>query len=289
MRTILSTVLCLFGLTATATVTDSIPKARKYYTVGIVSGGSAVSLWALNAAWYSQYERESFHLFNDNAEWLQMDKAGHVLTAYHIGQFGDNLFTWSGMKKNRALAWGGSLGFTYLTLVEVLDGFSSGWGFSLGDMLSNAVGSGMYIGQECLWKEQRIVPKFSAHLSPYAEHAPELLGSGTGERLLKDYNGQVYWWSFNLSTFFPSASIPPVFSLSLGYGADGMISGHPEEGSMFERQREFLLSFDLDLWRIPCLQHTIAGKLLRHLSFIKIPFPALRIKGKECTLDPIAF
>ena len=53
-----------------------------------------------------------------------------------------------------------------MTTVEVFDGFSSEWGFSWGDMLANTTGTTLYISQELLWKEQRIVPKFSFHKKP---------------------------------------------------------------------------------------------------------------------------
>src|SRR6188472_3997050 len=43
----------------------------------------AGSFFALNKAWYSGFPRSSFHFFNDNNEWNQMDKAGHMWTNYH--------------------------------------------------------------------------------------------------------------------------------------------------------------------------------------------------------------
>jgi hypothetical protein len=32
--------------------------------------------------------RSDFHFINDNAEWLQMDKAGHIYSSYHLGRLG---------------------------------------------------------------------------------------------------------------------------------------------------------------------------------------------------------
>ena len=36
------------------------------------------TLIGLNQVWYADYPRSDFHFINDNAEWLQMDKVGHV-------------------------------------------------------------------------------------------------------------------------------------------------------------------------------------------------------------------
>ncbi|OJU23360.1 MAG: hypothetical protein BGN92_03335 [Sphingobacteriales bacterium 41-5] len=51
----------------------------------------------------------------------------------------------------------------FLTVIEILDGFSNKWGFSWGDMAANVFGAGMFQGQQLLWNEQRIKFKFSFH------------------------------------------------------------------------------------------------------------------------------
>src|SRR5438874_2371911 len=42
-------------------------------------GGTMAGLYS---AWYSNYPQTRFHFFNDNAEWLQVDKVGHAYSAY---------------------------------------------------------------------------------------------------------------------------------------------------------------------------------------------------------------
>ena len=66
------------------------------------------------------------------------------------------------------MIYGATAGLTFLTAIEVLDGFSDEWGFSLGDFAANA-GTGFLVGQELLWKEQRIVLKYSFHQTGYAK------------------------------------------------------------------------------------------------------------------------
>ncbi len=268
---------------------DSIPSGRKWITAGTVSALGVGSILVLSNTWYSGYEQTSFHVFNDNPEWLQMDKVGHLLTSYHIGQFGHHTFRWSGMKEKSSLWVGGMLGSAYLSMVEVLDGYSSAWGFSWGDFGSNLGGSMLYIGQEWGWKEQRITPKFSAHLTNYASYRPEVLGREPAERILKDYNGQTYWLSVNLRSFAKQCKIPNWLSFSVGYSAKGMVSGRPEHFQPFEREREFILSFDADLWRIKQIKSKFLRRCLQSFGFIKIPFPALILTKKGASFNPLYF
>src|SRR5690606_41103423 len=107
---------------------------------------------------------------------------------------------------------------------DLFDGFSKEWGFSWGDVMANAAGTGLYVGQELLWNEQRITLKFSFHQTKYAQQNPDKLGNGFLEEVLKDYNGQTYWLNFNLHSFFKESRIPKWLDLSLGYGAYGMIN-----------------------------------------------------------------
>ncbi len=247
-----------------------------------IGGGAAItgSLIALDNAWYDDYERTSFHFFNDGGEWLGMDKVGHAFACYTTAGWGRHLVRWTGASEGASRWIGGSIGLAYLTAVEVMDGYSAGWGFSPWDMVANVSGTALWIAQDALWREQRLKLKFSAHLTAYAEADPELLGGSTAERILKDYNGQTYWLSFN-PLGARSDRWPRWLDLSLGYGAEGMISGSPgddpEAGpAADERRSQFYASLDVDLRRLP-----VRGKgwrtLLTALNCIKVPAPALEI------------
>ena len=126
------------------------------------------TLFALNELWYKDYPRTSFQFKNDNNDWKQMDKAGHLMTSYYIGKVGMEVLDWSGVSKKKQLIYGATLGFSFLTAVEILDGFSKQWGASIGDVLANAAGTGILVGQELLWQEQRITVKYSFHQTKFA-------------------------------------------------------------------------------------------------------------------------
>ncbi|MBZ0243472.1 MAG: YfiM family protein, partial [Bacteroidales bacterium] len=148
-----------------------------------------VSMSGLYFAWYKDYPQSSFHFHNDNKDWLQMDKVGHSVTAYQIGRYGYDAYRWAGMPEKKAVWIGGSIGFVFLFTVEIFDGFSAEWGASPGDLIANAAGTGLFIGQQLLWKEQRLSLKFSYHNTSYRQYNPGLLGNNKLESIIKDYNG----------------------------------------------------------------------------------------------------
>jgi hypothetical protein len=70
------------GLTSFWEYPDTLHKGRFWTAAGVGVAAYTGTLLTLNNLWYDQYPRTSFHLFNDAKEWQQMDKAGHVFTAY---------------------------------------------------------------------------------------------------------------------------------------------------------------------------------------------------------------
>ncbi|WP_308992107.1 DUF2279 domain-containing protein [Mariniflexile litorale] len=267
------------------TLSDTLNKPRRNAIIITEAAIGSLTLLGLNQLWYADYERSKFHTINDNNEWLQMDKMGHVFTSYQMGKHGAQLLNWSGVSKKDQLIYGATLGFGFLTTVEILDGYSKEWGFSWGDILANASGTGLYIGQELLWNEQRISLKFSFHQTKYASQSPEKLGKGFLEQILKDYNGQTYWLSANLHSFFKEQSVPKWLNLAVGYGADGMFNGVKDVDNQLltnlNRQRQFYLSLDVNLNNIET-NSKLLKSVLDIFNMIKIPFPTIEFAKKGC-------
>jgi len=233
--------------------------------------------------WYSEFERGRFKTVNDNSHWLQVDKAGHAFSAYHLSRLGANSLSWSGASKKTQLIYGIGMALGFLTAIEIMDGFSEEWGFSWGDMAANVLGGGLYAGQELIWQEQRITLKFSFHQTRYASLRPKILGNGLTEEIFKDYNGQTYWLSVNLYSFIKESKLPKWLNVAFGYGAEGMLAAKEDElleGIISpERYRQFYLSLDVDLTKIKTNSRFLRT-LFDVFNLIKVPFPALEINGK---------
>lgn len=259
-----------------------IPRRNAVIISEATVGG--LTLLGLNQLWYKDYPQSKFHTINDLDEWLQMDKLGHVYSSYQLGRVGANLLNWSGVSEKDQLIYGATLGFTFLTFVEIFDGYSDEWGFSWSDMFANALGAGLYVGQELLWDEQRVTLKFSFHQTQYAIQNPEKLGSDFSQQLLKDYNGQTYWLSFNINSFLKSTVLPDWLNFALGYGAEGMLIGNSSDvNNLIITQnpiRQYFISFDVDLTKIKTNSHVLKT-IFDVFNVIKVPFPALEFNERN--------
>ena len=180
-------------------------------------------------------------------------------------------------------------GSFFLTIIEVLDGFSYGWGASSGDLIANTTGSLLAIGQALKWNEQRIQVKYSYKPSQWADMNPEKLGNNHLERALKDYNGQTYWLSFNMKSLLQidNENFPNWLSLSLGHSGNGMISALQKENQP-QRKRQFLLSLDIDLNKIKTKNKTL-NSVLHTFGFLKFPAPAVELKKGKMYFHPIYY
>lgn len=275
------------------TIYTITPEKRKK-RVWLVASGNIVGYGAvmvgLYSAWYKDYPQTGFHTFDDWPEWKQMDKAGHFYSAYVESMGSMEMWRWTGIDRKKRIWLGGLSGAFYQTAIEVLDGFSAGWGWSWADFGANMMGSGALIAQELAWDDQRVRFKFSFHNKHYSDpqlekRSDELFGSSTTQRFIKDYNGQAYWASLNLRSFMPASNLPPWLSLSLGYGAEGLLGGRrnfdkDEAGNItfnrpdVKRYRQWFLSPDVDFSKIKT--HSRAVRLLfTFFNAFKFPAPAL--------------
>lgn len=249
----------------------------------------ASSMVGLNLLWYKNYAHSSFHFFNDNKEWQQMDKLGHILTCYTLSRLTAALYLWSGIRNPSSANYGAALGMAYQTNIEIFDGFSSQWGFSPGDMAANTIGAGLFLSEQALTNGQPVMMKISFHPTQYRQYRPNELGDNIWEEFIKDYNGQTYWLAFAISSLLPKGNkVPGWLCLDFGYGAEGMTGAvtnpvtYDSTGNeiCFDRYRKFLVSLDVNLTKIPTKSAPMKS-FLGAISFIKVPFPALEFsRGK---------
>ena len=135
-----------------------------------------------------------------------------------------------------------------------------------------------------LWKEQRITPKFSFHQTDFPTLRPNTLGESSLEQILKDYNGQNYWLSFNIYSFTKLDFVPKWLNLAVGHGGSGMLFGNKadalENGYIQNEYRQFYLSFDVDLTKIKTNSHFLKT-IFSVFNTIKIPAPTLQLNSNK--------
>ena len=268
-------------------------KKRVWLVAGAQVGLWAGSFIALNKAWYADYPRTSFHFFNDNREWNQMDKLGHVFTTFQVSNISSKMWLWAGVNKKTSVWLGAASGIAYESIIEIQDAYSTEWGFSIGDMAANVIGAAAFVAQELTWNEKRIRFKlsFSNHDYPsdVRTRRDNLFGTTLPERYLKDYNSQTYWISINPHSFFKESNFPKWLNIAAGYSSDLMLGGtenkwKDKQGNLFDRSdiprvRRFYISPDIDFTRIPTKSKFLKNVFLL-MGGIKFPAPTLELDSK---------
>lgn len=227
--------------------------------------------------WYKDYEQSSFHFFNDNKQWLQMDKLGHAYSTYTLTKLSSKTFQWAKFNKQQSALYASAASFTFLTTIELMDAYSKKWGFSWGDFIANSVGVSFYLLQELAFKKQSIILKYSYSPSPYRELRTDALGQSQLQALFKDYNAQTYWASLNINDFIPAFN-PKWLNLAVGYSGNQMINAkgafRSSSGVIYNPQRQYFLSLDVNLEKIESNKKWVKSAL-SVLNCLKIPFPAV--------------
>ena len=279
--------------------------SQRYYPA-LISSVATYSAFAigLNELWYKDYPRSSFQFFNDWGEWQNLDKLGHAYNGYFQTDLIFQGARWTGLhrRQSRLYALGGSLLFQ--STIEVLDGFSAEWGFSVPDMLSNVSGTSLFILQDWLWEEQRFRIKMNAFpvahstalftgsegtMTNLDQRAASLFTTALASELLKDYNAQKYWLSFHPSSL--GAELPwwpSWLNVALGYGGDQLYGGFEneweEDGEIFiapvSRSHQYYASLDIDLTRLK-VKNRYLKTILHVLNIVKIPLPALEYHSRN--------
>lgn len=306
-RSLLLSLLLLQAVLLPAQDSLSLQKTvryRKTIVAAVNIAGYGGTMIALYRSWYLNFPRSKFHTFNDFPEWKQTDKAGHLYSAYIQSSASTDLWKWAGMNRKTRIWVGGLSGTVYQTAIEILDAYSTDWGWSWGDFGANLLGSGTYIAQALAWDDQRIRLKFSFHRKNYADplldrRSDQLFGSTWSERMLKDYNGQTYWASVRLAPFFTSHQLPPWLAVAVGYGAEGLFGGRQNVATdvngtvTFDRRdvtrvRQWYIAPDIDWSQIKTNKKAVRV-LFTFLNAFKFPSPALSYSSGKWKIRPFYF
>lgn len=266
---------------------SKIEKKTIFKAVAFTSVYYVSSIYLLNKTWYKGRQIVPFHFYNDNKGYLQVDKFGHMFGSYVYSYIGYHSLLQLGATRKESLIFGSTLGFVLQFPIEIMDGIHEGYGFSLGDIAANTMGSALVLGQELLFKEEVIKYKFSYWESRYSKNSNGYFGETTMNRLLKDYNGHTYWFSMPVNKIVCNQNLPAWLNIAVGYGANGMYGEFVNVSSYngvsippTNRYRQYLLSLDIDWARIKT-KSKFLKLVLEGMNFIKLPFPTLEYNSKS--------
>jgi Predicted periplasmic lipoprotein (DUF2279) len=211
------------------------------------------------------FENEGW--FGKDTYALGMDKLGHAYGGYLYSDYFTQRIAHSGGDATGAGITGAILGFGMQTVVEVLDAYSTDYGFSNGDLISDAVGAGFSMLRST-------VPGLSSKLDFRMEYNPWATGSKEFKPF-NDYTSQKYLLALKLSGFEQFEDTPLRFvELQAGYFARGFgPKGRPATGEL-RREPYVAIGFNFaELFEAPTVKHTAPAEFAsRAFEVLQVPY-----------------
>ncbi len=226
-----------------------------------LTGGLIYFHVTMKNAWWDQ--RTSFKFKDDWDDVLQIDKAGHAFAGYMESYAFTELMMGAGVGWRSATVIGGLVAFGYQTYVELEDGFSEGWGFSLTDVASNALGAGLHIAQGFVPALGYVRPKYQFVPAAWLD-VPRL-----STTWIDDYNSSTFWLSTSPRCLAGDRLDwwPSWLNLALGYGVN--INGEND------RKRRVVVALDYNLVQLLPDGGHVWNWFRQTLDHIKFPAPAI--------------
>lgn len=260
----------------------TVDSSRQAWRIGAVGAGailvaSAAYVAVLSDGWWAGESRgfrfedpdNDFHYAHN------LDKAGHFYAGLWFSEAFRDAYSWAGMgEKASYLAAGLSAGGLHLGM-EMKDGLSPEWGFSVWDVAAGTLGGLYPMAQrylpmpfasidikESYWRNSR-----AYHDSPVEPN---------GHIWVDDYVNETFWASVKVHRLLPESARPfwpSWLSIALGVGIDEGAFLEPYGGS-----REVYLSPDWDLEALFRPRSPKAKRFVHYLNLVKMPSPAWKFR-----------
>jgi hypothetical protein len=254
----------------------------------------------INNAWWAD-SKKTFHFDGGGSNIAQafdfgrdaiyaksLDKIGHFYGARITSDIFARGIRWSGKTEAQSLLWGGFLGTAVQGFIEIKDGYSPTWGFSMYDWMSGSIGSFYPYFQS----KSKFLKALDIKYSYYRKDNYYFDFIKRESNFQDDYMNSTFWLTYNPYRYKPSSKWPKWLGISVGIGVDHTLNNYyinmPGGTSDWGRGGyEFYLAPDIDFKGL--LPKKPFWQSLAHvLNYIKVPTPALRL-GKNSKLMAIHF
>lgn len=250
-------------------------------TVTAASYGAAYGL-VFAKGWWDD-ERSHFHFENDFEYAKNADKLGHFSAGVIIAELFYQGYYWAGLSEFGSYAAAATSAMLTHVAIDVKDGFSPEWGFSIFDVLSGTLG-GLYP------MAKRYVPffkYFDLKWSYWINSKAYYRQSDTGV-FTDDYCNQTYWFSLKVYRVLPGALqkfYPSWLAVAAGLSIDEGVFEHKAG------RYEIYIALDYDFEAIFKPHERWARNLVRFANYFKLPAPTVQVYPyvKFHLLYPIKF
>jgi len=259
---------------------DPIARGLWWKNAAVIGGIAAtVGIYGMNSWWEDGFSG-SFRTvdegwFGQNTYVGGADKAGHAYFTYTGARLLTRGFEAIGNGPGHALRLGAWTSLGVMTAVEVVDGFSKKFRFSMEDTVANAAGAAFAVLVEKYPRvdallDFRLLYRQSADARQVGETDP-----------LADYSGQLYLLAVKADGIPKLREVPVVryLELQVGYNTHGY---EPNDGTMNDPHRRIYYGIGINLSRL--LSDTVfrgdlkGGKIQRGtdtvLEFLQVPYTA---------------
>ena len=249
----------------------------RWKNAAVIGGiGATVAYYGANSWWKDgfsgSFETVNEGWFGQNTYAGGADKAGHIYFTYTGARLFTRAFEAVGNDPGRALRLGAWTSLGVMTGVEVVDGFSKKFRFSMEDAVANGAGAAFAVLLEVYPHIDALLDfRLLYHRSDDAERVGEA-------DLLADYSGQTYLLALKADGIPRLRDVPVVRYLEIlvGYNTRGY---EPNDGTMTDPHRRIYYGVGINLSRL--LSDTVfrgglkGGKIQRGtdtvLEFLEVP------------------
>ena len=262
----------------------SWPKAAGVGTLTL-SAYAAAYIFVFAEGWWDN-DSSHFHFENDFDYALNLDKFGHFAAGVILGESFYEGYRWAGLSEFRSYLFAGLSAMATHIAIDVKDGYSPAWGFSIFDVLSGSLGGFLPMAERYVPVFKYVDLKWSYWINSTAYYDKN---HHRGEAVFTDdYPNQTFWASFKPYRLLPSAArkyYPSWLAIAAGISVDDAIiknKGHAH------REAYIALDYDLEAFRP---QSRWARTLIKYLNYFKLPAPAIQVypKFNWFLLYPIEF
>jgi len=155
--------------------------------------------------------------------------------------------------------------------IDVKDGYSPEWGFSVFDVLSGTLGGFYPMAERYIPVFKYVDLKWSYWINTKAYYRQSHTGIFTD-----DYCNQTFWASFKPYRLLPAAArayYPSWLAIAAGLSIDEGVFIKHYEGTP-HREVYIALDYDLEAFRP---QSRMARTLIKSLNYFKLPAPAIQV------------
>lgn len=261
----------------------SVPKMVGVASLTLIAYGAAYWL-VFEKGWWDD-EKSHFHFENDFDYALNLDKLGHFAAGVALGEGFYEGYHWAGASEFQAYLFAGLSAMATHIAIDVKDGYSPEWGFSVFDVLSGTLGGFLPMAERYVPLFKYVDLKWSYWINTKAYYRQSDTGIFTD-----DYCNQTFWASFKPYRLLPASVrrfYPSWLAIAAGLSIDEGVFIRNYEGTP-HREVYIALDYDLEAFRP---QSRLARQAIKWLNYFKFPAPTVQVYPdvKWFWLYPIKF